>query len=417
MLLDCFNQISSLSIGYNAPALVEAAHSKEWVDAVINRPALGITPSYQWVDLVENVMMDVAPKGFDQVFTTTCGSCANETAYKAVFMSNRNAARNGGPISEEDLTSCMKNLAPGSPDLSILSFEKGFHGRLLGSLSATRSKAMAKVDIPAFHWPTAPFPQLKYPLNEFEAENAAEEARCLAALDEVIGNSMKENSEFAPVAAVVVEPIQAEGGDRHASPAFFKGIRDITNKHNVKFIADEVQTGGGPTGTYWAHEQWGEEAKPDVVCFSKKTAIAGFYHNMDLRPSETYRNFNTWLGEPVKVLNLQVVNKVIKEQNLLENTQITGQYLRDGLETISALYPQLVQNVRGQGTFIAYDSANAEIRDRLVYDMKQAGMQGGGCGEISTRMRPQLIFKPKHAALYLNALEDVCKGVQSEMGL
>jgi 4-aminobutyrate aminotransferase/(S)-3-amino-2-methylpropionate transaminase len=82
--------------------------------------------------------------------------------------------------------SCMLNQKPGSPDLTVLSFKSGFHGRLFGSLSATRSKAIHKVDIPAFDWPVAPFPQLKYPLNEHVQENEAEEKRCLEAYEQIL---------------------------------------------------------------------------------------------------------------------------------------------------------------------------------------------------------------------------------------
>jgi 4-aminobutyrate aminotransferase/(S)-3-amino-2-methylpropionate transaminase len=73
----------------------------------------------------------------------------------------------------------MQNLPPGSPELSILSFQGGFHGRLFGSLTTTCSKPIHKVDIPAFDWPKAPFPKIKYPLDKYEAENRKEEDRCL----------------------------------------------------------------------------------------------------------------------------------------------------------------------------------------------------------------------------------------------
>lgn len=82
--------------------------------------------------------------------------------------------------------SCMLNQSPGSPELAILSFKSSFHGRLFGSLSATRSKAIHKVDIPAFDWPAAPFPELKYPLEEHAKENEAEEARCLEAYEKIL---------------------------------------------------------------------------------------------------------------------------------------------------------------------------------------------------------------------------------------
>ena len=100
--------------------------------------------------------------------TSFLGSCsANEGAFKAAFMNYTHKQRKGAlTFTEEELSSCMINEAPGAPRLSIMSFTGGFHGRSLGALSATRSKAMDKVDIPAFHWPVAPFPQLKFPLEE-----------------------------------------------------------------------------------------------------------------------------------------------------------------------------------------------------------------------------------------------------------
>ena len=118
----------------------------------------------------------------------------------------------------------MKNQAPGTPDLAALSFTSAFHGRLFGSLSLTHSKAIHKVDIPAFDWPAAPFPALKYPLEDFAKENEQEEKRCLEEFERLI----VESKEKKPIAAVIVEPVQSEGGDNHASPAFFQGVRSIT---------------------------------------------------------------------------------------------------------------------------------------------------------------------------------------------
>ena len=78
-------------------------------------------------------------------------------------------------------------------------------------------------------------------------------------------------------------------GDNDASNDFFRGLRAITKELDRYLIVDEVQTGGGPCGTFWAHEQWDLPTPPDVVTFSKKIQAAGFYHNMDLRPAESYR--------------------------------------------------------------------------------------------------------------------------------
>lgn len=200
------------------------------VRATVNRPALGNFPSTEWLKVLEEGILKAAPKGgFNQVFTGMSGSDANEAAYKAACMYRAQKERGGQEVdfSEEAVSSSLQNRAPGSPNYSILSFEGGFHGRLFGSLSTTRSKPIHKLDIPAFDWPCAPFPKLRYPLHEHVAENEAEERRCLEATEKII-------KEFHnPVVAVIVEPIQSEGGDNHASPAFFQGLRDITERHGV----------------------------------------------------------------------------------------------------------------------------------------------------------------------------------------
>lgn len=172
--------------------------------------------------------------------------------------------------------------------MTILSFKGGFHGRLFGSLSTTRSKAIHKLDIPAFDWPACSFPSRKYPLEDHQAENAEEEARCLRAVDETISTW---EAKGRPVAAIIVEPIQSEGGDFHASPAFFRGLRELTKKRGVFMICDEVQTGVGATGTFWAHEKWGLDAEnaPDMVTFSKKAQASGFYHRLATRATSSYR--------------------------------------------------------------------------------------------------------------------------------
>lgn len=130
-------------------------------------------------------------------------------AYRA-----RERAEAGHPaFTEEERLSAMSNSSPGAPQLSIMSFTSAFHGRLLGSLSATRSKAIHKLDIPAFDWPCAPFPQLKYPLAENEEANQQEEERCLKAADSLF----KEWKTKSPVAAVIIEPVLSEGASSLSS--------------------------------------------------------------------------------------------------------------------------------------------------------------------------------------------------------
>ncbi|KFY24885.1 hypothetical protein V493_04967 [Pseudogymnoascus sp. VKM F-4281 (FW-2241)] len=403
LLLDCFAQIASIAVGYNNPTLIKAAQSPAMVRALVNRPALGSFPSVEWLEQLEQGVLKAAPKGFNQVFTTAHGSDANETAFKAAFMYRAQLDRGGleKPFTEEDIASTMNNQKPGSPNYSILSFKGGFHGRLFGSLSATRSKAIHKLDIPAFDWPCTPFPKLQYPLHEYEAENAAEETRCLDAVEHTI------TSYNNPVAAVIVEPIQSEGGDNHASPSFFQGLRNITLKHNVILIVDEVQTGVGATGKFWAHEHWNLTTPPDMVTFSKKAQAAGYYFRDNLlRPNMPYRQFNTWMGDQSRSLIFRAIYEEINRLGLVENTAKVGKYLYSGLERLSARYPSEILNLRGKGcgTFLAFDSPR---RDAVVKEAKQKGVNIGGSGERAVRLRPMLIFEEKHADILLSTLESI----------
>lgn len=368
------------------------------VNYLVNRPALGNFPPEGWASTLESSLLKVAPKGMNQVFTAMAGSDANETAYKAAFMSYRQRQRGGANVefSAEDISSSMLNHEPGSPHLSIMSFKSGFHGRLFGSLSTTRSKPIHKLDIPAFDWPQATFPSLKYPLEEHAAENAKEEQRCLEEAERTI-------KEFHnPVAAIVVEPIQSEGGDNHASPSFFQGLREITQRNNVLFIVDEVQTGIGATGKFWAHEHWNLPTPPDMVTFSKKAQTAGYYFgNPELRPNKPYRQFNTWMGDPARVVLFRAIVEEIERLNLIENTAETGSYLYAGLERLQQKYPGEFMNLRGkgQGTFIAWDSPR---RDAFVKNAKSFGINVGGSGESAVRLRPMLIFQKHHGEFILS---------------
>lgn len=402
-LLDVYCQISSIPLGYNNPRLFATAQSKQMASALINRPALACFPPAEYAEILKDGILAAAPSGMDKVWTALSGSCANETAYKAAFIYQATKKRGSMDFSDEELTSVMENRAPGSSDLVILSFDKSFHGRLFGSLSTTRSKALHKLDIPAFNWPKALFPALKYPLNEFAKENADEELRCLAEFERVI-NSYPPHK----IAAVVVEPIQSEGGDNHASSVFFQGLRDITIKHDILMIVDEVQTGVGATGKFWAHEHWNLTDPPDMVTFSKKFQAAGFYYaNPNLQPQLAYRQFNTWCGDPSKALIAKTIYHEIKKHSLVEKSAEVGDYLYKSLELLTRKYSNKTKNLRGEncGTFIAFDCFNPTKRNQFLLYMRAAGINIGGCGDSSVRFRPTLVFEKSHADVLLSATE------------
>uniref|UniRef100_A0A3Q3W230 Uncharacterized protein n=1 Tax=Mola mola TaxID=94237 RepID=A0A3Q3W230_MOLML len=347
-MLDIYTQISSIPIGYNHPALLKLMTNSSNLSTFVNRPALGILPPENFPDKLTESLLSVAPSGMTRVQTMACGSCSNENAYKAMFIWYRNKERGHSTPSHEDLTTCMINQAPGCPDLSILSFMGGFHGRTLGCLATTHSKSIHKLDVPSFDWPIAPFPRLQYPLEEFARENAQEEARCLEEVEDLI---VKWRQKAKPVAGIVIEPIQAEGGDNHASPDFFRSLRKITRK--------------------------------------------------------PYRIFNTWMGDPSKNLFLAEVLNVIRRENLLEEVTRSGKALLNGLNELQAQYPGILSRARGQGTFCAIDICDDAKRNSILLKTRDKGVLLGGCGERSIRFRPALIFKEYHVHIFLNIFSDV----------
>jgi 4-aminobutyrate aminotransferase/(S)-3-amino-2-methylpropionate transaminase len=398
-LLDIYAHIAAVPIGYNHPDLLAAWKSGRFDWTAGFRPALGVAPAPEWVDVVERALMRIAPRGMTKVVTVTTGAEAVENAIKAAFIRLARRRRGEEPPTAAELEACMKNAQEDANRFKVLSFEGGFHGRSLGALSLTRSKAIHKVDMPAFPWPTAPFPSSRFPASEHAAENRAAEARSLEAVEAVLRAHRDE------VAAVIVEPIQGEGGDRHASVDFFRGLRALTREHGVAFIADEVQTGGGVTGSWWAHESWGAEGAPDIVTFSKKLQLGGYFCREEFFPAEAYRIFNTFLGDPLRAAQVEVIVEVVERDRLLESTRITGEYLVKELGDLCRRHPAVLSQARGQGTYAAVDVRDAALRDRILEAAKQRGLEAGGCGAQSIRFRPALVFAPRHAEEALSLLE------------
>jgi len=402
-LLDCFMQIASIPLGYNHPAILEALRKESNIKAMANRPALGWFPSEDWVVKIRETLMSVAPPGTSQVFPMMCGTCSNENGIKMIFMRYMHKLREGRVnFTEEELSSVLVNQAPGSPNLSILSFKGCFHGRTIGLLSCSHSRPIQGVDIPTLSWPKADFPKYKYPLHENERENKAEDDRCLSQVEELIEKATKDGQ---PVAGIISEPIQSEGGDNHGSADFFQGLAQICKKYDISLMMDEVQTGAGGSGKMWCHEHFGIEA--DVVTFSKKMLSGGVYHNLEHRPPHPGRILNTWVGDPHKIIMLEQVVKTIQEENLLDMVQRSGSTILNGLWDLEKRFPEILSGSRGLGSLCAVDVKSLAIRDKILHDLRQRGINLGGCGESTIRIRPSLTFTPQHANIMLENLNIV----------
>lgn len=396
-LLDVYGHIAALPLGYNHPDLLHAWKAGRFDWCAGWRPSLGVAVPPEWVGVAESFMA-VAPAGMTKVFTVTTGAEAVENALKAAFVWHASRRRGGKPATAEEMDACMLNAQASANRVKVLSFTGGFHGRSLGALSATRSRAIHKVDFPAFDWPVVEFPANRYPLAEYAAENAAAEARSLDAVEATFRKFPDQ------VAAVIVEPIQGEGGDNHASPAFFRGLRALCTRHGVALVADEVQTGVGATGRMWAHEAWG--AEPDIMTFSKKMQLGGFYCRPEFMPDEPLRIFNTWLGDPLRGAQAEVILEVIERDRLLEYTAATGARLTAGLEALAAELPDLLSNARAGGTFAAIDVVDSDRCGRVVQAALSRGMEIGRAGVRSLRFRPALVFGPRHVDEALGILRE-----------
>lgn len=401
--LDVYAQIASIALGYNNPALIAAARSQRMINHLVERPAIGNFPSDDLADIISDILK-AAPKGQNQVWSGLSGADANELAFKAAFMYYQTKKRGPKAFTAEEEQTTMKNQSPGSPELAILSFERAFHGRLFASASVTCSKPIHKIDLPSFKWPKAEYPSYKYPLDANVEYNAKEDERCLKIVDDIF------QSWHCPIAAIIAEPIQSEGGDNHGSAAFFQGLRDITLKHGSLLIMDEVQTGVGATGKLWAHEHFELSPPADLVTFSKKFQSAGyFFHDPEIVPPQSYRQFNTWCGDPARMIIAGAIAKEVLDNDLVSKVNETGDYLFAKLEKLQQTYPTKLQNLRGKnrGCFIAWDLESADARNQFLAEMKKNGVNVGGCAEVSVRLRPTLTFEKKHADIFLAILEKV----------
>jgi L-lysine 6-transaminase len=203
------------------------------------------------------------------------------------------------------------------------------------------------------------------------------------------------------IAAILIEPIQGEGGDRHFRPAFFKRLREIADRHEALLIFDEVQTGMGLTGSMWAFEQLG--VTPDIVAFGKKTQVCGIMSTTRIDEVEgnvfhvSSRINSTWGGNLVDMVRCARYLQIIDEDGLVENAATVGRSLLQELEELQAEFP-LVTNVRGRGLMIAFDLPDRETRDALRTRCWDNGLATLVCGNRSIRFRPSLTFSEADAS-------------------
>jgi len=394
VLLDLFANFALGALGYNHPAILAVTRSAAFAHAAANPTSTPFVTTSSWFDFLEALERRYAPKGMAKVFCVDGGGEGVEAALKVAFIVHAERAREraGQPrnpleLAEPEQRAVMDNRGT---DAVVVSFSGSFHGRGLGPLSATHSKVIHKADLPAFPWPTAPFPANRFPLALHEEENARAEASAVAELEMILA------AHAGRVAAVLVEPLQSEGGDRHASPAFYRKVQELAGAAGAAFVLDEVQTGVGMSGTLWAHEQLELPRPPDLVCFGKKMQMGGFFATAPFVVSQFGRMYQTKNGDRSRAMIAEAILRTVVDEGLLERARTVGAHFLAGLEELARRHPTLVTDPRGLGLLLAFDLPTPAVRDDFLKRALGRGVFASYTGTRSVRLRPHLITESAH---------------------
>jgi 4-aminobutyrate aminotransferase/(S)-3-amino-2-methylpropionate transaminase len=391
VFLDMFASFALGALGFNHPNLVEVARSEAFVQASINATSTPFVTAPSWIEYTEELQKKWSPVGMSKVYFVDAGGEGVESAIKAAFIvhGERRRVAAGKPKNPLELPAAEQDaiMNNAGTDSVVVSFGGAFHGRGLGPMTATHSKLIHKADLPAFPWPQVPFPANRFPLEKHADENARAEKASLQELERVL------DAHAGRVAAVMVEPIQSEGGDRHASPAFFQGVQRLATKAGAALLLDEVQTGCGPTGKLWGHEHLALASPPDLVAFGKKMQMGGFFAAPDYVITQFGRMYHTRNGDRARAMISRAVLRTIESEKLLDNVRDTGAYFLARLEELAGKYPSIVSEPRGKGFLLAFDMPTTAARDDFLVRARKRGVMGTYTGTRSVRLRPHLVTR------------------------
>jgi L-lysine 6-transaminase len=324
------------------------------------------------------------PEEMQHLFLVSGGALAVENGLKAAFdwKVRKNfaeiGASNGSPLNIEGMGS------------KVIHFREAFHGRSGYTLSLTNTDDPRKyMYFPKFDWPRVVNPKLSFPLtDEIIAEVKKVEEVALSQIETAV------KQYPGDIAALIIEPIQAEGGDNHFRPEFMVELRRLADEHEFLFIVDEVQSGMGLTGEMWAIQH--TEVLPDVIAFGKKSQVCGIIAGARIEEvkghvfEESSRINSTFGGNLTDMVRSTRYLEIIEEDNLLENTTRMGEHILDGLESVSEESKGMVSNVRGKGLMVAFDLPNPEARQKMMENMKENGLYALMSGDKSVRFRGML---------------------------
>ncbi len=375
--LDFFSFFGSSALGMNHPKLTTPEFMEKLAYTAVNKVSNSDVYSVEMAEFVETFGQLAQPDYLPYAFFIDGGALAVENAIKTAFD-----------------WKVRKNFAKGyttEKGHQVIHFRHSFHGRSGYTMSLTNTDPTKTNYFPKFKWPRILNPSMRFPMTEQNLKLVIEdENTAIKQIKEAIINNTDD------IAAILIEPIQAEGGDNHFRIEFLQQLRDICDESEILLIFDEVQSGVGLTGKMWAHQHF---VKPDLMSFGKKTHICGVLAGkriddiIDNVFKKSSRINSTFGGNLVDMVRSKRIFEVIHEDNLIENARIQGEYLVKQLVDFSQEFPKLASNPRGRGLMCAFDLDTAQNRNQLIDKAYEEGLILIGCGDRSIRFRTPLNIK------------------------
>lgn len=393
-LLDFFTCFASVPLGYNHPKMVnDEAFKKSLLLAAMSNPSNSDVYTQQYAQFVDTFSKVGIPSYLPHAFFIAGGALAVENAIKVAMD-----------------WKVQKNFAKGIKEekgFKVLHFEKAFHGRTGYTLSLTNTLPDKTKWFAKFDWPRVSVPTIKFPLQDENLKKAIDtEEASIAQIKQAFADNKDE------ICAIIVEPIQSEGGDNHLREEFLIQLKSLADENDAFLIYDEVQTGVGLTGKFWCHQHYSEKARPDIVAFGKKMQVCGILvgDKVDQVEGNVFRvpsRINsTWGGNLVDMVRSTQILQILHDDKLCDNATNVGQYLKENLEQLAQKHDK-ISNVRGKGLLCAFDFPNKDMRNAFIQKGMEQNVMFLGCGNQTIRFRPALCIEKKHIDEGLTAMEKI----------
>lgn len=397
-LLDFFTCFASVPLGYNHPKMVNDENFKHHLLlAAMANPSNSDVYTQQYAQFVKTFGAIGIPDYLPHAFFIAGGGLAIENAIKVAMD-----------------WKVQKNFAKGYKEekgFKVLHFEKAFHGRTGYTLSLTNTSPEKTKWFAKFEWPRVSVPTVRFPLDN---DNLAQAIHTEEVSIAQIKKAFAEHKD--DICAIIIEPIQSEGGDNHLREEFLIQLRSIADENEAFLIYDEVQTGVGLTGKFWCHQHYSEKARPDILAFGKKMQVCGILvgNKVDEVENNVFnvpsRINSTWGGNLVDMVRATQILQIVKEDQLCDKAAEVGQYLKENLEGLSSTYDQM-SNVRGKGLLCAFDFPDTEMRNTFIQKGMEQNVMFLGCGPKTIRFRPALIIEKDHIDQGLDVMRKILAGL------